>query len=156
MALVSGSGQMTQNGLSRLTYMRRNLYYLIWADAITSYRKHHPNQKNWQFRLLFLNSWIHALNLWIIYIWLKFFDVLTIPLIRVNLFPGDLLDEFLSFTIEFALPFIVVNYFLVFHNKRYERIVKRIDNLQYRYVLIYSYVIAIVAFISALLYGLLY
>ncbi len=135
--------------------MRRNLYYLIWADAIYSYRKHHPNQINWQFRLLFLNSWIHALNLWIIYIWLKFFNLIYIPLIRVNLFPGDLLDEFLSFTIEFAFPFFVINYLLIFHNKRYERVLKKYNNLQHRYVLIYSYTVALGAFISALLYGLL-
>jgi hypothetical protein len=55
--------------------------------------------------IFLLNTWINALNLWILFIWLKYFDLLNVSLIRVELFPGDMLDKFVSFSLVFALPF---------------------------------------------------
>jgi len=131
----------------------KNIYYIFWADAIISFRKHHPDRKNWKFTLLFFNSWLHALNWWIVFIWLKHFQILDIPLISVNVFPGTLLDDFLSFTIEFAMPFGILNFFLIFHNNRYDKIIQKYGEIKTRYALIYSFSIAILAFISAVLYG---
>ena len=130
-----------------------NIYYMIWSDAILSFRKHNPNRTNWKFTLLFFNTWINALNWWIIFIWLKFFDILNIPLISINVFPGTLLNNFIAFTIEFALPFGLLNYFLIFYNDRYKMITKKYANIKTRFAPIYSLVIIIGAFISAILYG---
>lgn len=130
-----------------------NIYYMIWSDAILSFRKYHPNRKDWRFTLFFYITWIHALNWWIIFLWLKFFKILNIPLISINIFPGELLDDFFAFAIEFALPFGILNYFLIFYNNRYVMITQKYKDLKFRYSPIYSFTIAILAFISAILYG---
>ena len=131
----------------------KNIYYMIWSDAINSFRKHHPNRQSWKFAIFLYMTWIHAINWWIVYIWLKFFDILNIPLIKIDVLPGDLLNNFFSFTIEFALPFGIINYFLIFHNNRYEKITQKYINVKFRYAPVYAFTIAILAFITAIVYG---
>lgn len=131
-----------------------NIYYMIWVDAIQSIRKHHPNKKNWKKEIFFFITTMHAFNLWIIFLWLKYFEI-NIPLIDLDLFPGSMIDSVLNFAIEFALPFGLLNYFLVFHNNRYEKIIEKYKNLKIRYGSIYSISMVLGAFFSAILYGVL-
>ena len=130
-----------------------NIYYLIWADAIQRYRKHHPNKTDWKTTLLIYITWIHAINWWIILIWLKYFNVLTIPLIHIDLFPSKMLNSFLAFTIEFALPFGIINYFLIFYKNRFEKIMNKYNHIKTQYALIYSIMIACFALFSVFLYS---
>jgi hypothetical protein len=130
-----------------------NIYYLIWTDAINSYKKHHPNKTNWKIILLVYMSWIHALNCWIILIWLKYFNILTISLININIFPSKMLNSFLAFVIAFAFPFIFINYFLIFYKNRYAKIIYNCNNKKIRYAPIYSILIACAALLSAFIYG---
>ncbi len=58
-------------------------------------------------------------------------------------------------TIEFALPFGLLNYFLIFYNNRYEKITRKYKNVKTRYAPIYSFTVAILAFVTAILYGIL-
>ena len=130
-----------------------NIYYMIWSDAILSFRKYNPKRKDWKLTLFFFITWIHSLNLWIVLLWLKFFKIFTMPLLSIDVFPGELLDDFFAFAIEFALPFVILNYYLVFYNNRYEKITQKYKDIKFRYSPIYSITIAILAFISAILYG---
>lgn len=132
-----------------------NIYYKIWADAIQSFRKYHPNRTDWRITLLIFITWIHALNFWTIVLWLKYFNIYNISYFTINLFPGEMINGFLSFTIEFAMPFGIINYFLIFYNKRYELIIKKNKNNKIKYALIYSLVILLTTLISANLYGVL-
>lgn len=131
-----------------------NLYYMVWADAIQSFRKHHP-KKNWRITLFIFITWMHALNAWILVLWLKYFNVFNVPKFNIDIFPGKLLDSFTAFTVEFALPFAILNYFLIFHKNRYERISKKYMDIKKRYAQIYSYSMIFGAFASAILYGVL-
>ncbi len=128
---------------------------MIWSDAIQSYRKHHPTKTDWKVILFIYITWIHAINWWIIMIWLKYFNILTIPLIIIDVFPGQMLNSFLGFAIEFALPLGVVNYLLVFYKNRYNKIIIKYNNIKIRYAPIYSIIVACVALFSAFLYGIL-
>lgn len=130
-----------------------NIYYMIWSDAIISFRHHHPKRKDWKSATFILMTWMLALNWWIVFIWLRFFNMLNIPLISIDMFPGKLLDDFFAFTIEFALPFGILNYFLIFYNNRYEKITQKYKDIKFRYAPVYSYTIVILAFVSAILYG---
>lgn len=132
-----------------------NIYYVIWSDAILSFRKHNPNENKWQLRLFIFMTWMQALNAWIIFLWLKYFDILHIPLLNINIFPGEMLNEFIAFTLEFALPFGLLNYFLVFYREKYKQITKKYSNLNSKYALIYSFTMILGAFISAIMYGIL-
>lgn len=131
-----------------------NLYYMVWGDAIQSFRKHHPN-KNWRTPLFIFITWMHALNAWTLVLWLKYFNIFNVPNFNIDIFPGKLLNSFTVFTVEFALPFAILNYFLIFHKNRYERIIKKYEDIKKRYAQIYSYSIIFGAFASAILYGIL-
>lgn len=133
----------------------KNIYYLIWADTILSINKHHPNKKNWKVEAFMVITTMHAFNMWIVMLWLKYFKIFILPPIDLDIFPGDIIDGFLTFIVKFTLPFIILNYFLIFHNNRYEEIIKKYKGLKIRYGAIYSYGITLGAFFSAILYGLL-
>ena len=133
----------------------RNIYYLIWTDSILSIRKHHPHKKDWKIAIFIFITWMHALNLWVVLLWLKYFKVLTLPPFIIDVFPGDMIDGFLAFTTKFALPFVVLNYFLIFHNNRYEKIITKYENVKIRYGSIYSITMILGALFSAIIYGIL-
>lgn len=132
-----------------------NIYYLIWSDAIFRIKKYHPNKKNWKISLFTLITWVQALNLFIIFLWLKYFNINIIPVLDFDIFPGTMLDGFFSFTIKFALLPGIINYFLIFHKNRYEKIILCYPKSKHRYALIYLLTIIWGAFISAVIYGIL-
>lgn len=130
-----------------------NIYYKIWADAIQTFRKFHPNRTDWKITLFIFITWIHALNCWTILIWLKYFNIYDIPYISINLFPSDMINSFFAFAIEFALPFAILNYFLIFYKKRYEIIIQINKDIKNRTALIYSMVVLITFAFTAHLYA---
>ena len=132
-----------------------NPYYAIWADAISSMKKHHPNDRDWKIKLLAYMSWMHALNSWIIFIWLKFFGIFRIGLIELHVFPGTLLNDFFAFALQFALPFLILNYFLIFYKNRYNIILRNRKTSNTKFAPIYSFSVTLIAFATAVAYGLL-
>ncbi len=128
---------------------------MIWSDAILSFRKHHPNVENWKSKVFIYITWIHTMNLWIILLWFKYFNILNVPLLIIDIFPGNLLDEIVAFTMEFALPLGIINYFLIYHKNKYKKVIERYKDFKTRYAPIYSLTIAILTFMSAVLYGML-
>ncbi len=128
---------------------------MVWSDAILSFRKHHPDKNNWKITLFIFITWMNALNVWILVLWLKYFRVFNMPKFSINIFPGKLLDSFIVFAIEFALPIAILNYFLIFHNNKYKIIIKKYGEIKIKYAQIYSYSMIFGAFISAILYGIL-
>ena len=133
----------------------RNYYYIYWSDAILRIRKFHPQKSDWKISLYIFNSWIHALNLFIVFIWLKYFHLLTIKLPEINIFPGDIIDKFLSFALVFTTPFFILNYFLIFHKDRYKKIVEKYHVKGGNYAFPYTIIIALGAFISAVAYSIM-
>jgi len=133
----------------------RNIYYLIWADSIQSIRKFQPNNKNWKFKTFFFITSMNSFNLWTIMLWLKYLNILTLYHVNIEFFPGHMLNNFVSFMINFASPFILINYFVIIRNNRYEKILERYKNLKIRYGFIYMVSSIIISFLSAILYGIL-
>ena len=127
------------------------LYYWIWSDSILSLKKYHPKKVDWKSSIFIMNTWINATNAWIIFVWLKWLGVNKIQLVFINLFPGDLLDKFLSFSIVFALPFGFLNYFLIFYKDRYKTILKNYSTPPNLYAFSYSMIVVSLAFITVLL-----
>jgi len=131
----------------------KDIYYIIWVDSILRFKKSKPKDKDWKVKIFLINTWINALNFWIIIIWLKFFKIYDIPLISLNIFPGTLLNEFFSFAIEFALPFGVLNHFLIFHRDRYKKILEKYPVPKIKYAYMYSLSIILFALFSAFIYS---
>lgn len=152
MDLVSGMVKIIQSGLNNYFKMK-NPYYLIWADSILSIRKFHPEKKDWKITVFILNSWINAINLWIILIWLKYFKIVEFSLIEIDIFPGDIIDGFLAFSIHFFLIFAIINYILIFRNDRYKMIIQKYPSPPNKIAFYYSLIILLVALFSGMLYG---
>jgi hypothetical protein len=131
-----------------------NPYYILWSDAIQRFKKYNP-EKEWKLRLFIFITGLNGLNLWIVFLWLKYFDIFTIPNYNIDIFPGELLDNFVVFSAQFALPFAILNYFLIFNKNRYEKVLKRYKTIKGSYAPTYTFSVAILAFISAIIYGLL-
>lgn len=133
----------------------KNIYHLIWVDAILSFKKHNPRNKNWKATVFLFNTWINAPNLWCLFMALKYLTPLEIPLVALNIFPGNLLDDIVNFTITFGLPVGVLNYFLIFYNNRYELLIQKYGVQKIKYAFINTLVSALVAFVIAILHGIL-
>lgn len=43
----------------------------------------------------------------------------------LDIFPGNILDVFSSFFILYLLPMLIINYFLIFYNGRYEKLIQK-------------------------------
>ncbi len=80
---------------------------------------------------------------------------MIIKLPEINIFPGDMIDGFLSFAIVFATPVFILNYFLIFHNDRYKKIVDKHYIKSGNYALPYTLTMVLGAFISAIVYSIL-
>ncbi len=133
-------------------YRMKNFYYLIWADAIKSNRKYKPNMTDWKLTLFVLITMSNALNLFAIDVLINLLFIET-PLIKINYFPGTMLDSAAGFLIQFASPFIILNYFLIFYKNRYEKIIERYPIIKGRPALIYSMCSILIGVLSAVFYG---
>ena len=129
-----------------------NLYYAWWADSIIRIRIHNPRMKDWRVRIFQLNTLLNSLNFWCVFVWLKYLDIYAIPILSVDVFPGDLLDKGCVYMIEFLSPFMLLNYLLVFRGKRYEKIISQYKDkklniaLPYALVSIFLYVVTVIVY----------
>ena len=102
----------------------RNIYYLIWADAIESFKKNKPNV-DWKLRLLILMTVINSLNIASISLWLKFLKLYDFNFYQIHIYQLDKLNNVLEFILHFCLPFVILNYFLIFYNNSYLGLIER-------------------------------
>lgn len=110
-----------------LKIRRMNLYYKIWVDAIVKLRSRPQNAGMWKFFGMTFISMTMALNLWFISFLLMLHLNYSLPFfrIKINIFPGSRIDAFFSFFISYLFPFLLLNYFLIFHKDRYKDLIKR-------------------------------
>jgi hypothetical protein len=102
------------------------IYYKIWVDLIVKARSIPANKNNWKrFTMIFM-SMAMALNFMLLMAILqrKLLGVSFYHL-KVDVFPGTKLDAFISFFILFLFPMLLINYFLIFRNNRYELILEK-------------------------------
>ena len=99
------------------------LYYKIWVDCIKRAREQ-PDNKNWQTYTMIYMTMAMAFNfLFIMAILQKF-------LFRNYFYKMDLsflplrLNNILAYLVLFILPCVIINYLLIFRNKRYENLLK--------------------------------
>lgn len=104
-----------------------NWYYKIWVDCILKAKSLPKNEKDWPFFTMVFMSMCMALNLWLaMFILMIHFDI-ALPFfpLKVNIFPGQKIDAFVSFFISYLLPMLLINYFLIFNNGRYKKLLTR-------------------------------
>ena len=104
-------------------------YYNIWIEAIVLARKKPENKSNWKLMTMLFMSMAMALNLLLALVLLQHF--LLHKMIYNIVFPGEKLDDAISFFMLFLLPCVLVNYFLIMHNNRYEWLFEKYGNQQH-------------------------
>jgi hypothetical protein len=101
------------------------LYYRIWVDFITKVRLQPANKRNWKIKCTVLMTMAMTFNLVLVmiiiqkYVFDNYFYKLNMPFLPLYL------KNVLSFLILFLLPCAVINYLLIFRNKRYEKLMKK-------------------------------
>lgn len=106
-----------------------SLYYKIWMDLIVIKRAHNKRMKGWAGFTFFIMTFFQGINLFVVLILVKKFLPPNFPnYINVNFFHIDVLDSFCSGLFTFFLPFVILNYLLIFRNRRYGNLIKKYHN----------------------------
>ena len=99
------------------------IYYRIWVDAINAaQKKNAANDNSWKNILLVAFSVAQGINLLTVFFLLGTFDINIDIFIDFDIFPGKMLDGFLSGFLTLFLPFIIFNYFMIFWKYRFEKL----------------------------------
>lgn len=101
------------------------LYYRIWVDAIKRAKSRPENKENWPLGTMVFMSLSMTLNLLLIMTILQK-HILNKYFYHIELhFLPKYVSNVVSFTALFILPCILLNYFLIFYRRRYEKLIKR-------------------------------
>ena len=100
-------------------------YYKLWVDAIVSEKTKKARQSSWKAFTIVPISIIMGVNLFTLLYWTNVLTHHELPLILVISFSRDMLiNIFLSAILMFFIPFLLLNYLVIFYNSRYESLVK--------------------------------
>jgi len=101
-----------------------SVYYKIWVDAIKVTQSSKSEGKNWKLFTIIPISILQGINLATILLWIhalnRRFTVL-LPLRVINLNP---VNTSISLFLTFFLPFVILNYLLIFYGERYNMLAK--------------------------------
>jgi len=138
--------------IQQLKNKMKSLYYKIWVDAIVYEKTKHGHIRNWKPYTLIPISVLQGVNLLSIFFWLSTFNIKIDIFIDFDLFPGTMIDGFLSGFITLFLPFILLNYILIFRGKKYNRLIEKFDYRKGKLYLIY-FLMSIGIFIFPIIIG---
>jgi hypothetical protein len=101
------------------------LYYRIWVDCIERARRQPANKENWQIGSMIFMTLAMAFNFILImtilekHVLKNYFYKIDFSFLPVRI------NNVLSYIFLFILPCIIINYLLIFRNKRYEKLIKK-------------------------------
>jgi hypothetical protein len=102
------------------------LYYKIWVDAIITERAKKLEGKNWKLYTIIPISLLQGTNLFTFFYWMKTIVNRNLPLFfGVDIFNARLINDFISIVLTLFIPFIILNYLLIFNNDRYEELIAK-------------------------------
>ncbi len=102
----------------------RNLYYTLWVDAIVNSKDFKENSPDWKASVYFLITVSNALNMFVFFLWLDFFNINARQLLLS--FESDFaLSSALGGFLNFGLPIAIINYFTIFYKKRYLKLIAK-------------------------------
>lgn len=104
-----------------------SLYYKIWVDCIIRLRSRETNKTNWQAKGLIIMTFAMTFNFVLIMVLLQR-EVLGFYFYELNI-PS--LSGFVNYVVTmvflYIFPCFIVNYLLIFRNKRYEKLQKKYE-----------------------------
>ncbi len=100
-----------------------SLFYKIWVDAITATRAKRAEAGNWKLYTLVPMSVLEGINLLTFFLWMKTIVNRRLPLVLpVDIFHYRLINDFISIIVTLFIPFVILNYLLIFSNDRYQHL----------------------------------
>ena len=113
------------------------IYYRIWVDCILRARSRPANEQNWPKGTMFFMTISMAFNLVLIMIVFQQYVLgYFFYWINADFLPRQI-NYIFNFIILFLLPCLGLNYFLIFRNKHYEKLLKRYPYYNGKLFLIY-------------------
>ena len=104
------------------------LYNKIWVDAIVSTKEKRTEADSWRLYTLVPLSLLMGINMFTLFLWMKTLVNRNLPLaLPVNIFNALLINYFISVVVTFFIPFLLLNYLLIFNNNRYSDLLTRYD-----------------------------
>ncbi len=130
----------------------RNLYYEIWVDAIVFEKTKHGRFRNWKPFTLIPISLLQGINLLTVFFWLIILNIRMDFFLDIDVFPGTMIDTFISGVLTLLIPFVILNYLLIFKNNRYKRLIEKYEYRRGKLYLTY-FVFTIGIFIAPIIIG---
>lgn len=101
------------------------LYYKIWVDCILKAQSIPANRDNWKRFTFGFMTITMAINYACVMSVIQKITGVYFYRFEVDFFPGTNLDALASGFTLFVLPMLLLNYFLIFRNNRYEELLKK-------------------------------
>jgi hypothetical protein len=101
------------------------LYYKIWVDCFVKAREKESNKNSWKSLSMAGMTFAMTANA------LLFMAILQRDILRISFYHIYLPSQyekyngFVEILILFVLPIVIINYLLIFRNKRYEKLIEK-------------------------------
>jgi len=127
------------------------LYYTIWVDCILRAKSQPQNKKNWKLFTMIFMGMAMSLNFIIVSIFLSDLGITNgVFSIKINFIESSKLNSILGFIVSYFLPITLINYFLIFYDRRYVKLIKKYKYHNGKYIGIYL----LASFLSLPIYAL--
>ena len=113
------------------------LYYRIWVDCITRLRSIEANKDNWQIKGIVMMSTAMTFNFVLLMVIFQknildyIFYEINIPVL------SGFQNYILTILILYFLPCVIINYLVIFRNKRYEKLLKKYPYSNGKFIVAY-------------------
>ncbi|MGN8071948.1 hypothetical protein [Mucilaginibacter sp. SG564] len=100
-------------------------YYRIWVDAITVERSKKGEQGSWKAFTIIPMSILQGINLLTFIFLIRIITHRAVPVVlSLNIFRERALNTFFAGAFTFFVPFVILNYLLIFYNQRYNNLLR--------------------------------
>jgi hypothetical protein len=113
------------------------LYYRIWVDCITRLRSIEANKDNWQTKGIIAMSTAMTFNFVLLMVIFQK-NILDYYFYEINIASlSGFQNYILTILILYFLPCVIINYLLIFRNKRYEKLLKKYPYSNGKFIVAY-------------------
>jgi len=108
-----------------------SIYYKIWADAIAHERAKKAKKSSWQTATMITISLLQGINLLTLLLFIRLISHNTYPVIfPLHVFNRAGMNTFCSLALTYFIPFVIINYLLIFYDHQYDDVVKTYGDKQ--------------------------
>lgn len=126
---------------------------MIWVDGIKKMQSVPSNNGQWKTKMMLFMTMTMALNFGMIlsiiqlhFVGYVFYDI------KIHIFPGEKLNNAISFFILYFILPLIINYLLIFRNNKYEKLLKEYKYFNGKLAIAYMFGSLVFAFIYGIFF----